>query len=142
MMKLSAEDRLAIQELIARFYLAVDNGDAAGFAATFAEDGVFVVRRGDRDAPSEHLRGAAIEQYGVRFSGPDRPRLKHFLGNYVIEPQAEGARVIFSILNVEIMDGPTPIGTATGDCLVRKAGEHWRLACFDHYIDPAYLKRQ
>ena len=38
---LTAEDRLEIQELIARYNRAVDGGDADGWVDTFTPDGVF-----------------------------------------------------------------------------------------------------
>ena len=39
-------DRLAIEELYARYCVALDTGDEAGWVATFTEDGEFYSRRG------------------------------------------------------------------------------------------------
>lgn len=137
---LTAEDRLAIQELVATFYLAIDGGDPAGVAATFVPDGVLVIREGDETSPSSRIAGTAEIEDAMRtyFRESEDPPAKHFVSNFVIRTQAEGARVVFSILNMDIETGPTPIGTASGDCLVRKAGSGWKLVLFDHYVDPAY----
>ena len=40
-MALSVEDQLAIQQLYAKYNHAIDSGNGAGWAATFAADGVF-----------------------------------------------------------------------------------------------------
>ena len=40
-MPLTTDDRLAIQDLIARYNHAIDGGDPEGWAATFAPDGTF-----------------------------------------------------------------------------------------------------
>jgi hypothetical protein len=39
--KFTADDYLEIQQLYARYNMAIDSGDAEGYAATFVKDGVF-----------------------------------------------------------------------------------------------------
>ena len=56
-MPLSVEDRLAIQELIARYNHAIDGGDPDGWAATFAPDGTFESRGDQSDAPASSGTG-------------------------------------------------------------------------------------
>jgi len=56
---MSAEDRFAIQDLLARYAWALDTGDHEAYASLFTDDGVFVERgevfRGRR-VLAEHVR--------------------------------------------------------------------------------------
>lgn len=79
MVGLSVEDRLAIEELVARYNHATDYGDADARAATFTEDGVFT--SGDR------VRTGREE---VRQS-PHHPGWQHWTGNYVIKGAGDEA---------------------------------------------------
>src|SRR3546814_10694274 len=46
-MTISSDDEIAIHELCARTYLAIDGNDAGGFANCFAPDGIFVAPYGE-----------------------------------------------------------------------------------------------
>ena len=131
-MTITTDDRIAIHELVARTYIGLDNEDAAGFASTFADDGVFVAPYGEFEGPAavrsfieSHI--AAGKEDGVR----------HFLTNHLIEEHEEGARFRFYIIKMNIAIGPVAIATAGGDCIVRRTADGWRFKRFQLQIDPA-----
>jgi hypothetical protein len=142
-MALSNEDKVSIHELFSRFYNAFDEGNAAGAAAAFDHQGIFVLREGGRDAPSPEVAGSSAIEAAMdkHFEESCGPRAKHFLTNMVCEDHPVGALVTFYIMNVNIVSGPEIVGTALGECLVCRKGQDWRIARFDHYIDPTYLNR-
>lgn len=85
---LSAEDRLEIQELIARYCRYEDNGDAQAMAALFVEDGSTVNSRGEAIAG----RGALEEAARRRWQSPEARRCVHWVTNIIVEPDDDGAR--------------------------------------------------
>jgi hypothetical protein len=85
---LSIADRLAIQELLARYNWSIDLSNGLDFAETFTPDGEF-------DSPSVRLRGRdELRRFG---SGEGRPprkpeeRGQHWLTNIVIDGNAQRA---------------------------------------------------
>lgn len=85
---LSAEDRLDIQELIARYCRYEDNGDAEAMAALFVEDGSTVSSRGKATKGRAALEEAARR----RWENPDARRDAHWVTNVIVEPDDDGAR--------------------------------------------------
>ena len=88
--KLSAEDRLDIQELFGRYTWALDTGDAEGVLACFTEDGVIEHPPQGLCSGREGILALLDELWHARgnwFRGR-----QHFAGNFVITPDAEGAR--------------------------------------------------
>lgn len=81
-MALSVEDHLAIQQLYAKYNHAIDSGDGAGWAATFAADGVFSSATGTFTG-TEQLAG-----FGTAFA--QRLKGRHWTNNLVLE--GAGAR--------------------------------------------------
>jgi hypothetical protein len=65
---MSVEDKLAIQEVIARYSFTYDSGDADAFAQLFVEDGVFEVVAPGESSPTVRLssRVAIREWAGQR----------------------------------------------------------------------------
>ena len=85
-MALSVEDQLAIQQLYAKYNHAIDSGNGAGWAATFADDGVFSSATGTFTG-SEQLSGFAS-------AFPARLKARHWINNLVVEgdgPKATGS---------------------------------------------------
>ncbi len=82
-MAVSLEDRLAIQQLIARYNATFDTGDAAAWAATFTEDGTMGGRRG-RLAQQEYAQMRADE----RAAGP-YAIIQHVTTNLVLAGDSE-----------------------------------------------------
>ena len=136
-MTITGDDKLAIQELCARTYLAVDGNDAAGFANCFAPDGIFVAPYGEF-AGTEMIRTfmeghiAAGKENGVR----------HIVTNHVVEPHEKGARYRFYILKMNVAAGPVAIATAAGDCIVTRSDGEWRFGRVQLAIDPAMFGDQ
>jgi uncharacterized protein (TIGR02246 family) len=101
-----AEDRLAIQDLMARYAWALDTGDDAAYADLFTEDGVFVERgqpyKG-RAILAEHVRElVAIMKPGNRhhntqlvFESGDANRcVIRSYSLHVFEPEPGAAKVV------------------------------------------------
>lgn len=131
-MSISTQDKIEIQELAARTYIALDGEDAAGFAANFAGDGVFVAPYGEFAGP-ENVR-SFIESH---IDAGKEDGVRHVLSNHVIDEHADGARYRFYIIKMNIQTGPVAIATAGGDCIVSKTAQGWRFKRFQLHIDPA-----
>ncbi len=81
-MALSVEDQLAIQHLYAKYNHAIDSGNGAGWAATFAADGVFSSATGTFTG-TEQLQG-----FGDGFA--KRLKARHWVNNLVLD--GDGAK--------------------------------------------------
>ena len=83
-MGLTADDQLAIRQLVARYSHAMDSGDGAALAGTFVDDGVF-------DAGGLVLEARnALEEFARGF--PDSVRApRHVVSNLVIEGDGDRA---------------------------------------------------
>jgi uncharacterized protein (TIGR02246 family) len=118
-------DKIAIQELTARYNRAADSGDGDGFAATFTEDGVFVVRNGETESRREG-KDVLREMIGGRPPGAT----VHVTADSIIEIDGDEARQWSTgILNRRGEPG-TPISYTVGrytDRLERRDGS-WRFA--------------
>jgi hypothetical protein len=87
---LSAADRQAIQELLARYNWAIDLNNGSDFAATFTPDGEF-------DSPTVRLRGRdELRRFASREGRPPRApdeRGQHWLTNIIVEGNANRANL-------------------------------------------------
>ena len=88
---LSIEDRLAIQDLYARYCASMDTGDIKGWANSWTEDGVF-------DSFQYHDGRAKIEEYGWGFM-KRVPEMKwtngqHWNNNLIVEADGAGAKAL------------------------------------------------
>ncbi len=124
---LSTADRLAIQELIARYNWAVDLSHGDDFAETFTPDGVF-------DSPTVQLHGR--DELRRFASGEGRPprkpedRGQHWLTNIIVEGDGERA-TLKAYLCYQRRDDDQVKTTTMGfyqDDLVRLDGR-WLFAC-------------
>ena len=114
---LTTQDYIDIQQLYARYNLAIDSGDAAGYADTFVADGVFNTFKG-----REALMG-----FASGYAAKGQTRNRHWNNNLVITPTAEGASGTTYLLLVDISQKPPAIVTAVRyqDTLV-KSPQGWR----------------
>ena len=114
-------EKLAIQELLARYAHAIDDLDPEAWAGCFTPDGVFQLG-------SQAIRGqAALREYGkvhVR-----KVRCRHVTGNFLYEIKGNEATGHASILTIvatlngyKILDQGRYV-----DRLVKQAGQ-WRIA--------------
>ena len=129
-MSLTADDKLAIHELITELYQRIDAQDAAGFASGFADDGVFRAPYGDfkghaavQKFMEEHI--AAGQENGVR----------HFVTNLKVAPAGAEAVVQLYILKLKVATGPSFVATADGTFRVKKTTKGWRIAEFALNMD-------
>ena len=86
---LSVEDKLEINELIARYNVAIDDGDAEGWARTFTPDGVFdgiVGRFEGRDEIAAFAR-----RYASEAKYEDFRSCQHWVNNVLIEGSGDAA---------------------------------------------------
>jgi 3-phenylpropionate/cinnamic acid dioxygenase small subunit len=119
-MTLSADDRLAIQDLYGRYNHAIDFGDAEGWANTFTADGTFESGRGSfsgADALAEFARGYAAQMKG-----------RHWTNNLVVDADGDGARGKCYLILYRLGGEGGPSVLTTGvyhDELVRD-GSTWR----------------
>jgi hypothetical protein len=115
---LSAQDYFEIQQLYARYNMAIDSGDAEGWAATFTADGVFNTFVG-HDA----LVGF-VKTWREKLGGATR---KHWNNNLQVTGNAKEATASVYLLLVDFGTKPPSILT-TGtysDSLV-KTKDGWR----------------
>jgi len=123
-------DKIEIQELCAALYLAVDGDDAAGFAATFAPDGVYVAAHGE-------IRGDAALHAFLRgyWKGVHRPGDRHFVANQIIEPHEAGARLRFNVVKLNAAFTPAVVVPARADCLIARKPGGWHFLRFQLIAD-------
>lgn len=115
---LTADDYIEIQQLYARYNMAIDSGDAEGYAGTFTPDGVFNTFNG-HDA----LVGF-IHRWRDNMKGAN---MRHWNTNLAINGTPEGASGFVYLLLVDVSVRPPAITTAAKyeDQLV-KTPQGWR----------------
>jgi hypothetical protein len=102
-MELSAEDRLAITELTARYNHAIDHREARAWAALFTPDGV--VRAGEQILAAGHADLVAFVERGKAQGRMAR----HWVNNIVIEGSSEFARMRLYVCAYDIGDPSAPL---------------------------------
>ena len=115
---LSAQDYFEIQQLYARYNIAIDNGDAEGWAATFTPDGVFNTFSG-HDA----LVGF-VKTWREKLNGATR---KHWNNNLQITGTSREATASVYLILVDFSTKPPSIlATATYTDSLVKTKDGWR----------------
>lgn len=127
-MALTAEDRLDILDIHARFCQAIDAGDAAAWCALFTSDGTIALASGEWSGQAKLADFVATNgAIGV-----------HLVTNVVIEESAEGATSVCNVLfSRRPADGGPPAISFLGiyrDWFAREDGR-WKLQRRD--ITPA-----
>jgi hypothetical protein len=126
--------RLEIEDLAARYNLAIDLGDPVGWVSCFRPDGEFqIVAVGPRTAAVRPLspgcwRGAAeLMEFATTVAGSTPCR--HWSYNRLLTPAGDGLESV-SYMNVYCLDAPPETRLITGvmrDRLARTE-EGWRFA--------------
>jgi uncharacterized protein (TIGR02246 family) len=89
---ISAEDKLAIMQLIADYAYMLDSGDLDGYVNNFAPDGVFEPRSGYfRHEGREAIRKYVGYLMEIGQAGPSGVRMHHFMGIPSIHGDSEHA---------------------------------------------------
>jgi hypothetical protein len=115
---LSAQDNFEIQQLYAKYNIAIDSGDAEGYAATFTPDGVF-----NQFSGHDALVGFA-KMWREKLNGATR---KHWNNNLEISGNSKQASGFVYLMLVDIGTKPASIlATATYTDSLVKTKEGWR----------------
>jgi ketosteroid isomerase-like protein len=126
---LSAEDRLAIGDVISRYCWAIDTGDVDAFVACFCEDGLLVWDA--FDVPL-HWRGAEALRHFASFlrDQPSTAGRQHHVTNLLVEPDGDGARgKAFVAVALRQGDGPHLLNVMGWyEDRFRREGEEWKIA--------------
>jgi hypothetical protein len=116
----STADKIAINELVARYNMAMDHVQAADWAATFTEDGELVID-GKTIAKG---RAALIAMVENAARGTYRGR--HWVCNSIIDGEGDTARLRMYVLSFGINEGIVPrVMGEYDDTLVRVSGQ-WK----------------
>jgi len=91
------EDKIEIQELMARYNFALNFGDAEGWAACFTEDGIFECPFGEFKG-AETLRKYAKERTLERRDYP----VRHMLTNIVIDVHGDQAYELLILRQISL----------------------------------------
>jgi ketosteroid isomerase-like protein len=120
-MTLSAQDYQEIQQLYARYNVAIDTGDAEAYAATFTPDGVFNNFQG-RDA----LIGFIKIWRSGRLNGANR---RHWNTNLLITGDGKAASGSVYLMLLDVSTKPVSIAAVATytDSLVKTA-DGWRFS--------------
>jgi hypothetical protein len=122
---LTAEDRVEIYELIARYNATEDGGDIESWVDTYTTDGTFTgLRQGNSITGHDALRKFAIE----RLRRPGQISAAHWNSNTTITPTAAGAQAQSYVLIIEkATDGSLRMRSmATKLDELRKENGRWR----------------
>ena len=129
MSKLSVEDRLGLQDLIAAYSWALDTGDAEALVACFTEDCVMseeVFEDPDIWQGHDGIRGLMAHYAGA----PGFPGRQHHVTQTKYDPQADGSVLMKSFAFVTECEGEPPYTLRfTGwydDHAVKGADGAWR----------------
>jgi hypothetical protein len=115
---LSAQDYAEIQQLYARYNIAIDGGDAEGWAATFTPDGVFNTFNG-HDALVNF-----VKTWREKLNGAAR---RHWNTNLRITGNSKEASGYVYLMLVDVSTKPPSIvGTATYTDSLIKTKDGWR----------------
>ncbi len=118
-MGLTAQDRLEILELLARYAHATDRVDAVARADVFTDDGVF-----DASGPALHGRDALLNAKRPANAAD----LRHWVNNSVIEGEGDTAR---AVTYLAVIDTAEPLQiwlTGVYYDTLRKLDGRWRFA--------------
>ena len=127
--KLTTQDYNDIQQLYARYNLAIDTGNGEAWAATFTPDGVFNNTNKGHDALVQF-----IKDWREKRDGANR---RHLNSNMVLTPTPDGANGSIYLLLLNVAVRPATIAT-TGiyeDVLVRTP-RGWRFKSRIVHADP------
>ena len=128
-MNITAEDRFAIQDLYARYCQTVDQGDAEGWADTFADDGKRIYDD-NPGAPGRAGRTFTGRADLVRLQSVPRPlRVRHWHGLPVLTDKGDYLESVVYGMVVDISQDPPVIMAhfTYTDELVKAADGSWRM---------------
>jgi ketosteroid isomerase-like protein len=127
---LHVEDRLAVQEAIARYAHAFDTGDVAGFVEVFTEDGIFEVVLIDQPDQRAVFQGhAQLRRFAEANMRKDVHVLHHVSGVMFDSAATEAPSTRATVLvTKQLPDGPTVATHGTYLDRWRRTSAGWRIA--------------
>jgi 3-phenylpropionate/cinnamic acid dioxygenase small subunit len=123
---LSVEDQLNVRQLLARYPRLMDTRDLEGYVDAFAQDAIIEMETGIVDGVSQfrQVRGhneIRTMMEGLFSRGPGTPsRLRHVVGEPVIEPSAEGCSAYSYCVIYRVSSDSSSVasvGEYTDDCV-------------------------
>ncbi|MEX2031233.1 MAG: nuclear transport factor 2 family protein [Dehalococcoidia bacterium] len=117
-MPLTTDDRLAIQDLAARYNTAIDSGNGDAWAATFTPDGTF--ESGGRTHQGTDALATFANGFAERMAGA-----RHWNNNLVIEGDGDQATLGCYLL---LMKGGQVLTSARYEDTLRRVDGAWRFA--------------
>jgi uncharacterized protein (TIGR02246 family) len=130
----SVEDRLAIQDLFARYMWALDGGDADGILDCFTIDGALESPAIGRREGQDGLR-----EFATRFSRfhANGAQLRHIISNIRCEVDGDRAKArCYLVVYLTRNGGSRLLGPGHYDCDLRREGGRWlfetRRVLMDH----------
>jgi ketosteroid isomerase-like protein len=130
-------DKVAITELIHRYQLYIDRHDAALWASTFTEDGVYETPFGVSQGTEQLIQ--AINQW--HSSGATLSK-RHMIGPIVIDVEGDSASASSYYWVAEIEAAPQVVATGTYTDRLRKVNGEWKIAHRKQTIDPSWKPDQ
>jgi len=128
--KLTTQDYIDIQQLYARYNVAIDTGDAEGWASTFVPDGVFNNTSRGHDALVQF-----IHDWRDKRNGANR---RHWNSNLVINGTADGAAASVYLILLDVGVRPTAMAlTGSYEDALVKTPKGWRFKTRLVHADPA-----
>lgn len=126
---ISPADYLAIQQLYATYNMAIDRGDAEGWAATFTPDGVFNKTNKGHDALVQF-----VKDWREKRNGDKR---RHANTNLVLTPTPGGAKGSIYLLLLDTSARPVTIAlTGVYDDELVKTPAGWKFKTRVLNTDP------
>jgi hypothetical protein len=130
-MSLSADDKIAIQELSNTHVKYLDAHDVEAWAGCWVPNGKFIATYGTfegHEAIKEFIRGhiKAGKEDGAR----------HTLVNYVIEGDGDRATVYSLVVKVQVEKAPFIIATGVYNDVVVRTAEGWKFESRQLDVDP------
>jgi ketosteroid isomerase-like protein len=128
-MTLSSQDYQELQQLYARYNVAIDSGDAEGYAATFTPDGVF-----NNFSGHDALVGF-VKTWRERLNGANR---RHWNTNLLISGDGKTATGSVYLMLLDVSTKPVSIAAVATytDSLVKTA-DGWRFSKRTTHSDGA-----
>jgi uncharacterized protein (TIGR02246 family) len=122
-------DRAMIQEVMSRYELTLDSGDADGYGALFAEDGVLANGRSETKGREAIVK--SVKDLSARFRAAQQPagapprKVIHAYSNVVIDVQGDKATSRSNWIEVWNLKGTPEVGGGGeySDVLVKKNGQ-------------------
>ena len=133
-----ANDCEQIRQLLGRYNLAIDQGDANAWAACFTPEGVFECTGVPEGYPlgGRHQGTDALHAYAETHHRLTKGRARHWNANTVIEGEGDTATMVCYML-VLTVGGPLRGATGIYHDRLRRVDGEWRFSARSIAVDPA-----